>query len=74
MGDGSTLSATFSATADGKQFGADRKLLFWLLDRASRLDSPFIPWSSAAEYQREVGIDRGGKGNKQLRERFSSQH
>ena len=73
MGDGSTLSVTFSATADGVSmpFGADRKLLFWLLDRAIRLDSPFIPWSSAAEYQREVGIEKGGRGNKQLRERFA---
>lgn len=73
MGDGSMLSVTFSATADGVSmpFGADRKLLFWLLDRAIRLDSPFIPWSSAAEYQREVGIEKGGRGNKQLRERFA---
>lgn len=73
MGDGSTLSVTFSATADGVSmpFGADRKLLFWLLDRAIRLDSPFVPWSSAAEYQKEVGIEKGGRPNKQLRERFA---
>lgn len=73
MGDGSTLSVTFSATADGVSmpFGADRKLLFWLLDRAIRLDSPFIPWASAAEYQKEVGIEKGGRANKQLRERFA---
>lgn len=73
LGDGSTLSVTFSATADGigMPFGADRKLLFWLLDRAIRNDSPFIPWSSAAEYQKEVGIEKGGRPNRQLRERFA---
>lgn len=73
MGDGSMLSVTFSAAADGvgMPFGADRKLLFWLLDRAIRLDSPFIPWSSAAEYQKEVGMEKGGRSNQQLRERFA---
>ncbi len=73
LGDGSTLAVTFSATADGigMPFGADRKLLFWLLDRAIRNDNPFIPWSSAREYQREVGIEKGGRPNKQLRERFA---
>ena len=73
LGDGSTLAVTFSATADGISlpYGADRKLLFWLLDRAIRLDSAFIPWTSAAEYQREVGLEKGGRTNKQLKERFS---
>ena len=73
LGDGSTLAVTFSATADGigMPYGADRKLLFWLIDRAIRNDSPFVPWSSAAEYQREVGLEKGGRTNKQLKERFA---
>jgi hypothetical protein len=46
LGDGTTLAVTFSATADGigLPHGADRKLLFWLLDRAIRNDSPFVPF------------------------------
>lgn len=73
LGDGSTLSVTFTASAEGISlpYGADRKLLFWLLDRAIRYDSPFIPWASAAEYQREVGMEKGGRSNKQLKERFA---
>ncbi len=73
LGDGSTLAVTFSATADGigLPYGADRKLLFWLLDRAIRNDSPFVPWSSAAEFGREMGLEKGGRTNKQIKERFS---
>ena len=73
LGDGSTLAVTFSAAADGVglPYGADRKLLHWLLDRAIRNDSPFVPWSSAAEFSREVGLEKGGRTNKQIKERFS---
>ena len=73
MGDGSTLSVTFTASADGiaMPFGADRQLLFWLLDRAIRSDSRFIPWSSAAEFRNEVGMSKSGRTNKQIRERFA---
>jgi hypothetical protein len=73
LGDGTTLAVTFSATADGigLPHGADRKLLFWLLDRAIRNDSPFVPWSSAAEFTREMGLEKGGRTNKQIKERFS---
>lgn len=73
LGDGSTLSVTFTAAADGigLPYGADRKLLFWLLDRAIRNDSPFVPWSSADEFIREMGLERGGRTNKQLRERYA---
>jgi len=72
LGDGSVLSVTFSAAADGVSlpYGADRRLLFWLLDRAIRNDSAFVPWSSAAEYQIEMGMKRGGRQNQQLRDRF----
>ena len=73
LGDGSTLAVTFSAAADGiaMPYGADRKLLFWLIDRAIRSDSPFVPWASAAEYQKEVGMEKGGRTNRQLKERFA---
>ena len=72
LGDGTTLAVTFSATADGVGLphGADRKLLFWLLDRAIRNDSPFVPWSSAAEFSREMGLEKDGRTNKQIKERF----
>ncbi len=72
LGDGSLLSVTFSAAREKTPlpFGADRKLLAWIFDRAIRSDSPFIPWTSATEYQREMGLPIGGSGNRDLHKRF----
>ena len=72
LGDGTYLSVTFNANLPGVQlpFGADRKLLAWIFDRAIRSDSPFIAWSSASEYQREMGISMSGRSNQQLAARF----
>lgn len=72
MGDGSYLEITFTALRAGVPlpFGADRKLLAWLFDRAIRSKSPFIPWQSAQEYQREMGLSMSGRSNRQLSERF----
>jgi hypothetical protein len=72
LGDGSVLSVTFSAarTNTPLPFGADRKLLAWIFDKAIRSDSPWIDWSSATEYQREMGLSIGGSGNRDLRKRF----
>ena len=73
LGDGTTLYVTFSAALPNvpMPFGADRKLLAWIFDRALRSDSPFIPWESAVEYQREVGMGTGGKNYRALKARFS---
>ena len=72
LGDGSILSVTFSAAIANVPlpFGADRKLLAWIFDRAIREDSAFIAWSSATEYQREMGLPIGGSGNRDLHQRF----
>ncbi|SNT42011.1 RepA protein [Granulicella rosea] len=72
LGDGSTLLVTFSAGINNVPlpFGADRKLLAWVLDRAIKSDSPSIGWESAWEYQKEMGLSRSGKNNKDLRDRF----
>ena len=72
LGDGSILSVTFSAASPGVPlpFGADRKLLAWIFDRAIRSNSSFIPWTSASEYQRETGLPIGGSGNRDLNKRF----
>src|SRR5271156_4382742 len=62
LGDGSVLSVTFSAGMENVPlpFGADRKLLAWILDRAITSDSPSIGWESAWEYQKEMGLSRSG--------------
>lgn len=72
LGDGSTLSVTFSAGIESTPlpYGADRKLLAWILDRAISSGSPSIGWESAWEYQQEMGLSRSGKNNSDLRERF----
>lgn len=73
MGDGSFLTVTFVAVSEGvlMPYGADRKLLHWLIDRAIRADDPYVPWSSALEFQREMGICQSGRSTRQVRERFS---
>ena len=72
LGDGSTLYVTFSAAHHnvGMPFGADRKVLAWIFDKAIRSESPFIPWSSAVEFQKEMGLTKGGKNNRDLHKRF----
>ena len=72
LGDGSTLTVTFSTGIPDVPlpFGSDRKLLAWVFDRAINSESPVIAWESAWEYQKEIGLKRSGKNNKDLRERF----
>ena len=48
-------------------FGSDRKLLAWVFDRAINSESPVIGWESTWEYQKELGLKRSGKNN---RDRF----
>ena len=73
LGDGTYLTVTLSAMNSKVPipFGRDRKLLAWIIDRAIRNNNPFVPWSAAAEYQREMGIPEGGKSNKELQARFA---
>lgn len=73
LGDGTYLVVTLSSMNSEVPlpFGRDRKLLAWIFDKAIRSDNPFVPWSAAAEYQREMGLQEGGKSNKELQARFS---
>lgn len=72
LGDGSYLDVTFSALLRGVPlpYGADRKLLAWLLDRAIREDSPFVPMESASQYLQDMGLSMSGRANQQLAARF----
>ncbi len=72
LGDGSTLTVTFTACIDGVAlpFGSDRRLLFWLFDKAIHAKSPVITWGSARQYQDELGLSHGGRDNRRLRESF----
>lgn len=72
LGDGSYLDVTFSALLRGVAlpYGADRKLLAWLLDRAIREDSPFVPMESASHYLQDMGLSMSGRSNQQLAARF----
>jgi Plasmid encoded RepA protein len=73
LGDGSHLMVTLTSMTSGVAlpFGRDRKLLAWIFDRAIRNDDPFVPWTAASEYQREMGLPEGGKSNKELQARFA---
>jgi len=72
LGEGDYLYVTFTAGIRGEQlpFGADRKLLAWILDRAIQSNSPYIPWRSAYEFQKEIGQKKSGKNNRDLMQRF----
>lgn len=72
LGDGSYLNVTFTAARAGVPipWGADRKLLAWIFDRAIQAQSSYISWESANEYLREMGLSLGGKNNRLLYERF----
>ena len=72
LGDGSYLTVTLTSMSNGVAlpFGRDRKLLAWIFDRAIRNDNPFVPWTAATEYQREMGLPEGGRSNKELQARF----
>lgn len=37
-------------------YGADRKLLHWLIDRAIREDDTYVSWSSTFSYQRDGNL------------------
>lgn len=72
LGDGSTLLVTFLAARDGvpMAYGSDRKLLTWMFDKAIQSASSFVPWNTATEYSKEIGINDSGKNLRDLRERF----
>ena len=73
LGDGTYLMVTLTSMSSGVAlpFGRDRKLLAWIFDKAIRNDNPFVPWSAATEYQREMGLPEGGRPNKELQARFA---
>lgn len=72
LGDGSEFRVSFSASKEGVDlpFGADRRLLHWLIDRAALSESPFVLWETARKYQNEVGISKSGRSNQRLQESF----
>lgn len=73
LGDGSDLRVSFCASKAGIDlpFGADRRLLHWLIDRAALSESPVVSWETAREYQTEVGISKSGRSNQRLQESFN---
>jgi len=72
IGDGSTVSVTFSAGLDGvaMPYGSDRTLLHWMVDKAIKTQSPLVTWDTATEFLRDVGMADSGKNRKDLKERY----
>lgn len=72
LGDGSTLSVTYSASAANVPipYGQDRHLLAWIFDRAIQGNSPFVAWDTASEYLQEMGEADGGSQRRALAKRF----
>jgi hypothetical protein len=72
LGDGSTVSVTFSAGLDGiaMPYGSDRTLLHWMIDRAIKTQSPIVGWDTATEFLKDVGLADSGKNRKDLKQRY----
>lgn len=72
LGDGSKVEVIFTALRPGVPiaFGNDRSLLYWLIDRAIRDQSAFIPWEHASEYLKAMKQHESGRNRELLRERF----
>ncbi|SNT27048.1 RepA protein [Granulicella rosea] len=72
LGDGSTVSVTFSAGLDGipMPYGSDRTLLHWMIDKAIKTQSPVVNWDTATEFLRDVGMADSGKNRKDLKQRY----
>jgi hypothetical protein len=72
VGDGSIVTVTFTAMLKNIEmpYGSDRTVLHFILDRAVKLNSRFIPWKTAKEFTNEVGLAKSGKNNKDLRQRL----
>lgn len=72
LGDSYFLTVIFVAVSEGVlPYGADRKLFHWLIDRATRADDSFMPWSSALEDKQEMAKCQSGRPTRQIRERFA---
>ncbi|MGI4756176.1 MAG: hypothetical protein ACRYGF_04920 [Janthinobacterium lividum] len=72
LGDGSTVSVTFSAGLDGigMPYGSDRTLLHWMVDKAIKTKSPIVSWDTATEFLKDVGMADSGKNRKDLKQRY----
>src|ERR1700712_200681 len=72
LGDGSTVSVTFSAGLDGipMPYGSDRTLLHWMIDKAIKTQSPIVGWDTATEFLKDVGLADSGKNRKDLKQRY----
>ncbi|MGI4827150.1 MAG: hypothetical protein ACRYFU_03020 [Janthinobacterium lividum] len=72
LGDGSTVSVTFSAGLDGiaMPYGSDRTLLHWMIDKAIKTKSPVVTWDTATEFLKDVGMADSGKNRKDLKQRY----
>ncbi len=72
LGDGSQVEVIFTALRPGVPiaYGNDRSLLYWLIDKAIREQSAFIPWETASEYLRAMKQRDCGRNRELLRERF----
>ncbi len=51
-------------------YGSDRQLLTWMFNKAIQSDSSLVPWNTATEYSKEIGINDSRKNLHDLRERF----
>lgn len=72
LGDGSKVEVIFTALRPGVPlaYGNDRNLLYWLIDRAIREQSAFIPWEHASEFLKAMKQRDCGRNRELLRERF----
>ena len=73
LGDGSMVEVVFTAMRPDVNiaYGNDRYLLYWLIDKAIREHTAFIPWEHASQYLKAMNQDESsGRNRELLRARF----
>ena len=71
LGDGSTVTVVFSAGLSSEMpYGSDRTLLYWMVDKAIKSQSPFVGWETATEFLQDLGMTNSGKNRADLKKRY----
>jgi hypothetical protein len=70
--DGTTITVVFKAMFEDVSlpFGSDRTLLHWIVDKAIKTRNPFVSWSRASDFLKDMEMSTGGRAFSDLRKRY----
>lgn len=70
--DGTIITVVFKAMFQDVPlpYGSDRTLLHWMVDKAIKTKSPFVSWSRASDFLKDMQMSTGGRAFSDLRKRY----